>query len=1076
MGADRASLDRNRNLGILTGHVEGDGPEGTLTARELWFWRDEGRIELRDSARVEERKRVLEARRIDYDTRAQVAVAIGDVLILDTEDSTRITGRRCVLDRINDTALVTGSPLLEQPGEESLPDVFLSADTLELRQSDGKGLARGNVHLSRGNLQAESERAVFDFDRDLLHLEGNPVALDPDGEVRGDSMAVVMRGGRAERLEVLGHTTLRYRPRENPGEHNFVLGDTLIARIDSLGVRAIQVAGNARSLYIPSAVDRNKEVGSNLARGNQMFVTFGGGEVQRVEILGQANGEYVRPRIKPDSSAVRLSDSLYVERALDRFLADSNHPLPDSLERSGPFDPNERVVYEGNTVLFLVPKRRIEIRESGRVLYQNLILESEEITYEASRDRVVALGTPTLKDPTSELVGERMVYRLDSQHGFVYQGKTEFEGGYYVGEEIKRVDKKILLVRGGDYTTCDADTAHFHFHSDRMKIRLADKVVARPIVLYLKNIPLMALPYWVFPVRKGRHSGILMPDVEFGFDRKRGRFVRNIGYYYAPNDYSDAMLWGDYYEKNPRWIVNSQFRYKARYRLSGTLFTSYSGQEISGTRSRSWDVRGSHEQTLGERFTLKVRADFVSDKDYRDDREFGGSVDERLNRILKSNVDLRKSWSRTSLSVTANRTENLDQESSSFQVQQNVPSIDFSINSFPLGQTPDEMGHGGRLRALSTVYARIASSFRSTFEKDWDEPMLDNQAARIRTALSDNRSIGPYVKISPSLSATGAWFRWVRKSDRPTKGHQAGAVWDAGVSAQSTVYGTFPIGLGPLIGMRHVVEPSVSYRYAPEFESLRYANGDSRFTSVGGISLSGREVSSMSMKLTQRFHLKMHGEDPKKPRKIDNLILWTTSTSYDFKKQGNNDNDAKPLSSIVNSLRLNVSRHVDNSWTVTHDPYRKVATSLSVQTRLNFSGKGSGAGADSSGSSPLEDYGGFGQADAGTGRPGEKEAVMTGPWSLAISHSYSRGKSRSSESSTLNLSAALAPTSKWRVNYSIYYDLRDRDVRSQSFSVYRDLHCWQMKLDRRISGRTSQYYFRISVKDLPDVQYERQNR
>ncbi len=76
----------------------------------------------------------------------------------------------------------------------------------------------------------------------------------------------------------------------------------------------------------------------------------------------------------------------------------------------------------------------------------------------------------------------------------------------------------------------------------------------------------------------------------------------------------------------------------------------------------------------------------------------------------------------------------------------------------------------------------------------------------------------------------------------------------------------------------------------------------------------------------------------------------------------------------------------------------------------------------------------------------------------------------------MNLSAAFSPTSKWRVNYSVYYDLRNRDVRSQSFTLRRDLHCWEMKLDRRISGGNSQYYFRINAKSLPDVQYERQKR
>ena len=38
-----------------------------------------------------------------------------------------------------------------------------------------------------------------------------------------------------------------------------------------------------------------------------------------------------------------------------------------------------------------------------------------------------------------------------------------------------------------------------------------DKVIAKPIVMYIGNIPVAALPFAVFPHRTGRHSGIIIP-------------------------------------------------------------------------------------------------------------------------------------------------------------------------------------------------------------------------------------------------------------------------------------------------------------------------------------------------------------------------------------------------------------------------------------------------------------------------------------------------------------------------------------------------------------------------------------
>jgi len=128
--------------------------------------------------------------------------------------------------------------------------------------------------------------------------------------------------------------------------------------------------------------------------------------------------------------------------------------------------------------------------------------------------------------------------------------------------------------------------------------------------------------------------------------------------------------------------------------------------------------------------------------------------------------------------------------------------------------------------------------------------------------------------------------------------------------------------------------------------------------------------------------------------------------------------------------------------------------------------------------STYEGHGGFGDP-LGSGGTGPDRAVpgasATGPWQLTLTHTFNRTRNQAvvSQRSSVNLALGMSVTAGWRLQYSVYYDLTERAVTSQGYSLGRDLHCWQASLERRTSGGRSSYYFRIAVKDLPDIKYER---
>ncbi len=1098
---------RTPRLLDMAGDVRGEGPEGDFRCTDLTWDRLSGRLILRGEPVLTELDRVLESARIEYDTESRRGLALGRVRILLLPDSVRAFGERCDYDDRSGRSVLTGEPRLVVPGGADAPEMVVRADTLVLHELDRSGEAIGSVHIVRGDLRTRSRRAQFRLEQNRIDLTGEPVAWDLDGDIRADTMSVRVRERKADQLRAWGSVRVRYEPRDKAGERNLIFGDTLTAGLSGGALTGMKVYGRAQSLYLPAIRDVLTGSGRNLSQAREIHVFLREGQAQWVDLIGKASGTYLYPS---DATRRRLREPAILDSIvpawvrepapardpgaeppplsefLQAFVRERSLAFPDS---GGSFDQlfNERVEYEADTIRFFVPEDRIRLQGNGGLRYRESTLKSGRIDYDAERRLVLAFEKPELSDGQSTVTGVKMTYRTDEQEGIVYRGRTEFDGAWYWGREVKKLPGNELLVKRGDYTTCDLDSApHYHFSSGRMKLIQKDKAVARPVVLYIKRIPVLALPYYIFPLRKGRHSGITMPEMEVGFNRNAGRFVRNLGYYLALSDYMDARAWFDYYERGPRYYLNGEYRYRVRYLLDGNVDASWLRETNDyGGRSRGWSLQSAHSQTLGKNATAKVSTNFTTSQTFRGDQNFGAGIDERLNRKLKSSLELRKGWSRTSFSAGATRTEYLDETTGSgVKMQVDGPYADFTLNTGALGRAPDASGRSGHWAALSSVSYGTNFRYRTTYERRFNGKRTTGRAFQQNVSLSDNRRLGPFLRLSPSLNASWALFG----RDNQGRGNQVGASWSFGTSASNTLYGTYLFPAGPLAGLRHIVEPSVSWGFSPELKSLTYADpADStgqrrlaRFPSVGGISLSGTKRSALSLSVSQRVHAKW--KLGSRVVKQENLLTFTTSSSYDFLAKSVPGQRTRRFSSISNSLRFRPWSSFETSASVSHDPYRRVPLSFSIRTDATITAATFAGSRDSVGTSE-QTYGEFGSV-ANQGPASSQRRFPASPatsnltWSSQIIHSYSttRGVSTPTKSLTLNLTISFRPTAKWRCDGSVYADVREREVISHSFSLNRDLHCWELRFNHRTVGGRSEYFFHVGIRQLPEVKYERESR
>ncbi len=91
------------------------------------------------------------------------------------------------------------------------------------------------------------------------------------------------------------------------------------------------------------------------------------------------------------------------------------------------------------------------------------------------------------------------------------------------------------------------------------------------------------------------------------------------------------------------------------------------------------------------------------------------------------------------------------------------------------------------------------------------------------------------------------------------------------------------------------------------------------------------------------------------------------------------------------------------------------------------------------------------------------------PWNLSISYSFSYNNQLSTKetrtvSNTLNFNGDFNLTPKWKIQFTSGYDFRAKDLSYTSFSIYRDLHCWDLSASWVPIGLYQSYSITIKVK------------
>jgi len=804
-----------------------------------------------------------------------------------------------------------------------------------------------------------------------------------------------------------------------------------------------------------------------------------------------------------------------------------------------------------DSIVMIIPTRSIILYNKADAKYKDAELMADHIVYDQDRNVVVAkpgvdsagnpMGLPKIVQTDNTMTSDSIIYNIKTGKAFT-QGTVTNSGEMFVhAEKMKKVTPDVYYGWRGVFTTCDLDTPHFAFRTNKMKMINKKFAITGPIHPEFEGVPLpIYLPFGFFPLTQGRHSGLLPPT--FSASDQAGLGLEGLGYYKVLSDNFDVTVRTNLYSYGG-WNVNILPEYKVRYHYAGNMSFSLQNTRLLAdagkdayTTQRTFNFNWTHQMDQKARPGTSFGANVnVASSKYN--QYLLNNPTANYQNQLSSSITYSKTWDgKYNLTLSANHNQNNE----SRLVNVSLPNLTFTAPTiYPFTSTTfigtpkwyQKLGVG-----LSTTITGAASFYDSLFSL---QRIVDTFQWGAQNSIPISLALpikGP-IQVSPGISLQNRVYsrKLYRVYDPITnkvdttgieKGIYTANNMSFSLSLSTAIFGTFQ-NFGKhssLLGIRHVIRPTMSFSYSPDLSGAYYYNLTTPYDTAAGVPkiTHNQRVSyfdgstygpfgegrfgGISFGLDNHIEIKTRSKSDTSESGVKKM---TIIDGFGFNGSYNYLADSFKLSPITLYFRSTLFKNINITGGATLNPYQTDSFGFNInkyawEARKFSLGRittGNLAVSTSFKSKPKDDK----LAQQKEKEQQDNQIPMTMeeqqaqlnyirnnpaqfadfniPWSLNLSLAFNFQNAEKPDysgfattiTSSLNWSGDFNLTEKWKVMLSGYYDLKATQMQSLTMSISRDLHCWQMSINVTPVGYSHYFSITISPKSgiLQDLKINR---
>ena len=769
---------------------------------------------------------------------------------------------------------------------------------------------------------------------------------------------------------------------------------------------------------------------------------------------------------------------------------------------------------------YSVDANLVILRDQAVVTMEGMELRADNIIIDYKRHLLTAFGRQTELGETIGkpifLQGDRkfgadtVKYDYKSQKGWAFMGNTTEKNGYIHGDQIKMQEDSTYFLGSMSFTTCNHEHPHFAIVTKKARLDVGRRIVTGPTFLEILDLPTpLGLPFAYFPLIDKQASGFILPT--FADKREWGLGLVGGGYYWSFNDHLDLRLTGDVYTQGS-FGVQATSNYRYRYKYAGNIGLQVNRTKFGDPRApsgqfmdaRDFRVSWSHSQDAKAHpsQTFSARVELATGSFFKNTTT---NVQDFQKNDMSSSISYTKRWPGSPFSLTAAARHRQNNQNGTLTLS--LPEVNLGMTRIQPFARKNPIGGTRWFEKIGLTYSMQARNETNGLLTEMATPNVLFTSERIRSginhsaAMNTNLKVLRYLTVTPNVTYRERWYPYALDYSWDTimekvvtdtlTGFFAAREYGVSAGASTTIYGLFNFKRGPVKAMRHMMYPSASWRFVPDFTGSQWnayqtiqsdtagtLKNYSRYQGFiyGGPGLGNQGGFNFRLRNTLDGKWLATG-DSGTAKKFNVLEDFTLESNYNPILTSN------PLSPVgvrastsflKNKIRVSYQgaydwyamdssgqRTEDFAWEAGQGPLRPALHQLSVDMRFR------GGNAAGRPVAPMNEFGL--EQDLYPDYYGYMDFMdWRAPWTFNVGYSLRQnaapGSMTMNTTQSLRIDASWEPTANWRLGINSGYDLKARDFTFTTVDVLRQLHCWEMRIRWVPFGYARSYNIGIGVK------------